>query len=274
MTNLDLRQAFNALSDVVVNRPPAIREFDQIYMKISDMLLHAEFLSRWMDGKSLVFLGDGDAIGLTLSHLKQRGIFERGPNRVLVLDFDERVVNSVNGFAKRHHMEGNISAMRYNVADPLPDDHFAKFDAFHINPPFGESNDGRSVEAFLRRGNEALSSDGGTGCIVIADNPALRWTRTVMSRVQNYLFSNGFLISELIPKFHHYHLDDDPELTSCSLIAVRHGNGGVRSISKPLTLEEKENFYGSDKPLDTHYIIDLRNGGLLPSKDYQRKPFE
>ena len=80
MTDLDLRQAFNALSDVVVNRPPALREYDQIYMKISDMLLQAEVLTRWVDDKSIVFLGDGDAIGLTLVHLQSREIFKRGPS--------------------------------------------------------------------------------------------------------------------------------------------------------------------------------------------------
>ena len=75
MTSLDLRLAFNALSDVVVNRPPAIREFDQIYMKISDMLLQAELLSRWVDRKSVLCVGDGDALGLTLVHLKAQEIF-------------------------------------------------------------------------------------------------------------------------------------------------------------------------------------------------------
>ncbi len=70
MTNLDLREAFHAVSEVVVNRPEALREFDQIYMKISDMLLHAQLVSRWVDGKNMAFLGDGDAIGLTLIYLK------------------------------------------------------------------------------------------------------------------------------------------------------------------------------------------------------------
>lgn len=68
MTNLDLREASNAVSDVVVNRPEALREFDQIYMKIADMLFHAELVGRWVDGKTMVFLGDGDAIGLNLVH--------------------------------------------------------------------------------------------------------------------------------------------------------------------------------------------------------------
>ena len=102
MTNLDLREAFNVVSEVVVNRPEALREFDQIYMKISDMLLHAELVSRWTDGKSMVFLGDGDAIGLTLTYLKDRKVLDRGPAHVHVLDFDERIVNSVLSITVAH----------------------------------------------------------------------------------------------------------------------------------------------------------------------------
>ena len=157
MTSLDLRQAFNALSDVVVNRPAPLRRFDQIYMKISDMLLQAEHLTRWLDGKSVAFLGDGDAIGLALIHLQAEGVLQRGPNQVHVLDFDERIVNSINKFATTYDLEGKISAELYNVADPLPETHIGKYDAFYTNPPFGASNDGRSMEAFIKRGDEALA---------------------------------------------------------------------------------------------------------------------
>ena len=176
MTTLDLGKAFNALSDVVVNRPPPLREFDQIYMKISDMLLQAELLSRWVNGRSVVFLGDGDAIGLTLVHLQKEEIFDRGPSKVHVLDFDERIVNSIRSFAEKYDVEDKITAELYNVFDPLPENHIASFDAFYTNPPFGASNGGRSVEAFVRRGDEALASDG-MSCIVVADDPNFSWTR-------------------------------------------------------------------------------------------------
>ena len=33
MPEIDLREAMNAISDVIQNRPKPIREFDQIYMK-------------------------------------------------------------------------------------------------------------------------------------------------------------------------------------------------------------------------------------------------
>ena len=39
----DLRNAINSISDVVMNRPAPLREFDQIYMKVADMVIQAEY---------------------------------------------------------------------------------------------------------------------------------------------------------------------------------------------------------------------------------------
>ena len=273
MTTLDLRQAFNALSDVVVNRPVPLRRFDQIYMKISDMLLQAEHLTRWVDGKSVVFLGDGDAIGLTLIHLQTQRVLQGGPKQVHVLDFDERIVNSINNFATSYDLEGKISAELYNVADPLPEAHRGRYDAFYTNPPFGASNDGRSMEAFIKRGDEALAQDG-TACIVAADDPSQPWTRQVMNRIQKYLLSNGFVIAEMLPQFHHYHLDDSPSLTSCSLIAVRSGEEWVKSTSAPLPKADFDQFYGGDKSLNVRYVRDRLQSDKLESTDYEIEGFE
>ncbi len=218
-------------------------------------------------------IGDGDAIGLTLVHLKASGIFERGPDHVHVLDFDERIINSIFTFAKANQLEGNISAELYNVADPLPRTHISKFGAFYTNPPFGASNGGRSVEAFLRRGDEALAAEG-TACVVVADDPTLSWTKEVLKDVQEYLLANGYVVRELLPQFHRYHLDDDPDLTSCSLIAVRDGKNGVKSLSRKLPKEDLKNFYGEFSSLDVRYVRDHRKGGALPSCDHHYEKFE
>ena len=164
------------------------------------------------------------------------------------------------------------STSLYNVADPLPEKHIASFEAFYTNPPFGASNGGRSVEAFLRRGDEALAASG-TGCIVVADDPTLPWTREVMRQVQGFMGSNGYVVTELLPQFHHYHLDDDPDLTSCSIIAVRSGNEGLKASSAPIPREDLENFYGAFSPLKVRYVIDHRKGGALPSLDHSCQEF-
>ncbi len=89
---IDLRAAVNAVSDVVQNRPRPLREFDQIYMKTADMVLQSEFVAKWADGKGLAFIGDGDAISVCVAYLHHRGILPYGPSRIVVFDFDERIL--------------------------------------------------------------------------------------------------------------------------------------------------------------------------------------
>ena len=125
----------------------------------------------------------------------------------------------------------------------------------------------------MKRGDEALGPDG-LSCIVVADDPNFSWPREVMKQVQSYLFLNGFVITELVPRFHHYHLDDAPDLTSCSLLAARDGNEGLKARSIPLPSSDLENFYGACAPLRYRYVRDLRNGGKLASKDHHLEPLQ
>lgn len=220
MATIDLRASLNAISDVVNNRPQPLRQFDQIYMKTADMLLHTDHASRVFAGRNVVFVGDGDAIGLCLVHLHNRQHLAQGPASVHILDFDERMVNSVNSFARKFEIEDRVTAELYNVADALPPEHWQRFDGFHINPPFGKSNEGKSIEAFLTRGFEATTADA-RGCIVIADDDEHAWSLSVLKRIQAVALGSGWFVSELVPKLHGYHLDDAPELTSCSLVIRR-----------------------------------------------------
>src|SRR5579872_6951381 len=94
-TEIDLKAAINAISDVIQNRPRPLREFDQIYMKTGDMVLQSEMVARWADGKRLAFIGDGDAISVCVAYLKKRGIINYGPSKIVVYDFDERICGAV-----------------------------------------------------------------------------------------------------------------------------------------------------------------------------------
>jgi predicted methyltransferase len=273
MSTVDLRQAINAMSEVVVNRPPPLRDTDQIYMKLADMFLQADHVSRYMDKKRVVFIGDGDAIGLSIVHLKRQGILEKGPSFVHVLDFDERVVNSIKRFAKRKGYMEDITGTLYNVADPLPKELWQSFDVFYTNPPFGSSNEGTSIEIFVRRGIEAIG-DNATGCIVMADYDEVDWPQNISYNTQQMMIREGFYVVEMIPRLHSYHLEDAPELTSCSLVMKR-----LRFIPQPYSSqsirpEEKERFYGEDAPLRWKYIKDRLNGGKLPSMDCEYIGFE
>lgn len=215
---IDFRLALNTISDVVQNRPAPLREFDQIYMKVGDLVIQAEFIARSFKGLDVIFIGDGDAISLSVMHLRKQGVFSYAPRRITVLDFDERIVNSINRFASDNELSEEISGVLYNVCDSLPQEFHRCFGAFYTNPPWGASNDGQSVTSFVRRGIEAIKPKG-LGAIVIADDEKLKWTGQVLRSTQNMLVNEGFIISEMIPSLHQYHLDDAPDLASCCMLA-------------------------------------------------------
>ncbi|PWU24271.1 MAG: hypothetical protein C5B48_07050 [Candidatus Rokuibacteriota bacterium] len=114
-----MRDAINAVSDVVQNRPRPLREFDQIYMKVADMVLQSEFVAEWANGKRLAFMGDGDAISVCVAYLHHRDILLYGPSRIVVYDFDERICNAVTRFADKERLE-TLSPTLYNVQLATP----------------------------------------------------------------------------------------------------------------------------------------------------------
>lgn len=249
----DLRKAINAISDVVQNRPPPLREFDQIYMKVADMVIQAEYVARVFNRKDIVFVGDGDGIALSAAYLKAQDVIKYGPNSITVLDFDERIINSIQRFGEKLQPKVKISAHLYNVAEALPSEHFGIYDGFHINPPWGASNGGESVLAFFERGSQATKGNS-LGIVVIGDDPELPWTQAVLRDTQRRAFELGYVVSELLPQLHEYHLDDAPELRSCSCLFRRIDADCMEKESKPLNPTRLENFYGQSSPLRFRYI--------------------
>lgn len=251
---LDLRLALNAVSDVVMNRPLPLREFDQIYMKVGDLVVHAEFVARRFRDRRVVFVGDGDAIGLAIAHLMNEGVLDFGPSEILVLDFDERMVNSVQSFAADYECTGRIKAQLYNVVDALPSDLVGAFGGFHINPPWGQHNQGESVVVFLERAVQLVRT-GGLGVVVIADDPLLDWTQRVLRRTQSRAVEAGLVVDEMIPSLHSYHLDDAPELRSCAIVfRMIHDE---RAVNERLPAARLENFYGRGNPLKVQYVREV-----------------
>lgn len=248
---IDLRQAINAVSDVVQNRPRPLRVFDQIHMKTGDMVLQSEMIADWADGKRLAFIGDGDAISVCVAYLKARGVLNFGPSHITVFDFDERTVEAVKNFADREGIT-NLDAQLYNVLDALEPTN--PFDCFYTNPPWGASNAGRSVNVFIQRGMEA-TKHAGEGVIVIADDDALEWPKHVLAGVQSFASSHGFYVSRMQRKLHEYHLDDAPDLKSCNLyVSALPGNPSPGNSQAIVDGDRLANFYGLDQPPTVRYV--------------------
>lgn len=250
-TEIDLKAAINAVSDVVQNRPRPLREFDQIYMKTGDMVMQSEFVSRWADGKSLAFIGDGDAISVCTAYLTAKGILDTGPGRIVVFDFDERIVAAVKRFADHERLH-NLDAVLYNCLDAFPA--VDSFDCFYTNPPWGASNNGESVKVFVQRGMEALRRPG-EGLVVIADDPDLEWPRTVLHHVQSYALDQGFFVSRMMPRLHAYHLDDAPDLKSCNLLLSSLPNAAPATASGAIRDPgQLAHFYGRSASPYVRYV--------------------
>lgn len=270
---VDLRRAINAVSDVIQNCPRPLRVFDQIHMKAGDMVLQAEIVADWADGKRLAFIGDGDAISVCVAYLRAREILNFGPTRITVFDFDERTVDSITRFADHERIE-NLQARLYNVIDPMsPGDHF---DCFYTNSPWGASNSGESVNVFVERGMEAVRHTG-EGLVVIADDDELEWPKKVLASVQRFASQEGFYVSKMQRKLHEYHLDDAPELKSCNLYLTALPGNPSRPASAPITEPARlENFYGLLQPPRVRYVRARRglDYGVAHEDEYELEMLE
>jgi predicted methyltransferase len=248
---IDLKAAFNAVSDVIENRPRPLREFDQIYMKAGDMVMQAEQVARWAHGKHLAFIGDGDAISICAAYLHHREILPYGPAKVTVFDFDERICNAVERFADRERLV-HLSAVLYNCLDPFPGP--TDFDCFYTNPPWGASNQGESVNVFVERGMEATEY-AGDGAVVVADDPELTWPKQVLSNLQRFAVGKGYFVQRMMTQLHSYHLDDNPDLRSCNVFVSPIVSERRPSESKPISDPDRvENFYGRQRTPRVRYV--------------------
>jgi predicted methyltransferase len=248
--DIDLKAAINAISDVIVNRPRPLREFDQIYMKAGDMVLQSELVARWSQGKQLAFIGDGDGISVCVSYLHSRGILDYGPSKIVVFDFDERICSAIKRFADRERLD-TLDSKLYNCLNAFPGP--TDFDCYYTNPPWGASNDGESVKVFMQRGMEAISYNG-EGMVVIADDDDLVWPKCVLANVQEFAIRSGFFVQRMMSKMHLYHLDDNPELKSCNLILKSLPDTVPPVGSLEIEPKRLENFYGKGSGLRVKYV--------------------
>src|SRR5258708_7832630 len=225
-------------------------------MKAGDMVMQSEYIARRFDGKTMIFIGDGDSIGLCIAYMRARDVLEYGPKKIVVIDFDDRIVKAVERFADKEQISHLIESRLYNCVDKLPAALLGKFDAFYTNPPWGASNDGESVTVFAERGMEALKANG-QGVIVIADDPTVPWSQEVLQRIQRFSIEGGFFVQEMQAQVHQYHLDDAPDLRSCNLFIRAAPRRKAARSSYRLHGKRLENFYGRNKSMRVQYVREV-----------------
>jgi predicted methyltransferase len=267
MAGIDLLDAINKVSDVVQNRPRPLRDFDQIYMKTGDMVLQSEVVGAWANEKKIAFVGDGDAVSVCVAYLHKRKVLDFGPSKIMVFDFDERIVNAVKRFADKARLDHILGAQLYNVLDPFPEP--GRYDFFYTNPPWGEHNGGESVNVFAQRGFEATGYQG-EGLLVVADDDELPWAQAVLANAQRFASERGFLVSQMQPRRHHYHLD--VEILSCNLfLRALPGNSPPRGNSDSIEPRRLQNFYGLDQPPKVRRVLERKRPdfGMASETEYE-----
>jgi hypothetical protein len=234
-----------ALAELVAqSRPEPIRAFDQIPMQTGDLARQAKRIAPLLANQRVAFVGDMDGTASLLGLIAAFG--GPTPASLLVLDFDQRVLEAAEALARRFGFEDLLRTRLYNCFEPIPPDLLRCWDWFYVNPPYGSHNVGESARLFLTRGCESVQP-GGSGCLILPDDPSRPWTRSAMLATQQFLVAHGWVIREKIDHLHHYHLDDDPGLSSSLLIVdlvSRSIDAAMPFAGRRVSMDEIPMFYG------------------------------
>ena len=240
------REEVNLADEVANSRPAPLREFDQIYMRAGDLLLQTKLIAPLLSGTTVAFVGDGDCMSLMLGIFGSKGLADP-PQRMIVLDFDERILGNADRFASRHGFSGSLDSRLYNIQEPLPNDLAGVADWFYTNPPYGSENRGRSCIQFIDRCIDVAKPEGSLGCVIMPYDHYRPWTIDGMQAVQSYLLAHGYVISNSLQQFHAYHLEDNPDLLSSVLLVDRTEFVSGDYHGRPIPLEELVTLYGSPR---------------------------
>ncbi|WP_051304273.1 bis-aminopropyl spermidine synthase family protein [Calidithermus chliarophilus] len=213
-------EGLEALRLLEAARPPALRRYDQIPMLGSDLLEQVLRVAPDLAGRSVAFVGDYDGTSLLLGLLHARGLLA-GPARMLLLDFDERLLIAARKFAALHGFGGLLDTRLYNVFRAVPAGLAGGYEVFYTNPPYGGSNNGASARLFITRGCELAVPGGGRGYLLLPDTPRFPWSQRAMSSTRRFLRSHGWRVVRAERDLHRYHLDDAPALSSSLTVIER-----------------------------------------------------
>ena len=176
-----------ALERLLEGRPPPRLDRDQRAITAEDCWLRAAFLRERGDlhRTHVLMVGDFDMRSLALALVG-------GPERIVVLDLDERVVDFLAAAAQRERLP--IEARTYDVRRPLDGDLTGAFDLFHCDPV--ETIAG--IRLYLSRGCVALRGLGARICFGLT---AIEASRAKWYEIQRLVCAMGFVITDVRRRF-------------------------------------------------------------------------
>lgn len=179
---------------ITKNRPPAIAQYDQAFIKAEDVIKRVEFIYQRGDllNSKILVIGDDDLISIALGLTKLAEF-------IYVIEIDQRLINFINDLSQRFNL--NIKAMIYDVRNPLPKDLINKFDVFVSDPV--ETEEG--LKHFLMRGMLSLNKNGvGYFGLTTLESSLKKWFK-----IEEFILKNGFVITDIKRKFSVYPIVKD-----------------------------------------------------------------
>jgi predicted methyltransferase len=194
-------------SSILKSRPKPAIEYDQTPITEVDMLIRAGFMDERGDvaGKNILLIGDADmlSIALGLSAL---------PNKVVVLDIDDRVISFVNQVREEHKLR--IEAHKFDVRLPFPQQFRDGFDVFISDPV--ETVEG--IKLFLSHGTAGLR---GEGSVCYFGLTTLEAGTKKWYKIQEILLQMNFVLTDVRRNFNEYYNTD---FNDCWPIGVKLGD--------------------------------------------------
>jgi len=202
------RSLATQLEELLQGRPPTTSRFFQGNMDPESAAAKVCLIDAadGLDGKRITLVGDDDYLSLALALTEL-------PERIIVLEIDERIVEFIEGHARKRGWP--IDVYVYNVEDPLPEGLLGRSDLFATEPL--ETLSG--FLAFFSRGAATLKP-GGVGYVGLTslECSPLKW-----KRLQEEILKMGFIFTEIKRRFCHYPMEypEDEEYVRQILRALR-----------------------------------------------------
>lgn len=183
------KELLEEFKEVTRKRPHPQPGYFQGYMREYDVVARVALMHYYGDlwRSEVVLIGDDDLLSVALS---MSGL----PKRVLVLDIDERLGDLISEIADERGLD--IEFMRYDVAEPLPEDLIGAFDLFSSEP----LETWLGLRAFILRGAACLG-EGGVGYFGLtrAEASLEKWRR-----IEALVTRMNFAITDVVAGFSYY----------------------------------------------------------------------
>jgi len=187
---LNSEKLLATFKQLMTRRPPPSEKFDQTSITAEDAFVRVGFFHERGDlvNKELLMVGDFDCLSVVAA---LTGL----PKRVVVVEYDDRLVNFLNEIAAELHL--NLKAHKFDVRAAFPAELTKSFDVFSCDPV--ETLEG--IKLYIARGVTGLK---GVGCSGYIGLTSLEASKKKWFDIEKIFFEMNFAITDLRRNFNAY----------------------------------------------------------------------